>query len=203
MSSAREVAVAYAHECHANSFYFYELWAWRDAARYGAAAEAADGLEVMIDHVDPPLPAAFAAAARALAHRDPDALVAAASDLADLGLMLDAAELLATAARHAEARGDRRGAQRCIADLEVLRRQIPGVETPALRTRPTVAALSARELEVATMAADGQRDADIAATLVVSLRTVHAHLRAVYTKLGIAGRTDIAAALADRQSSGS
>ena len=104
VSSAREVAVAYAHECHANSFYFYELWAWRDAARYGAAAEAADGLEVMIDHVDPPLPAAFAAAARALAHRDPDALVAAASDLADLGLMLDAAELLATAARHAEAR---------------------------------------------------------------------------------------------------
>ncbi len=164
-------------ECHANAFYFYELWAWRDATRYGAVAEAADGLEAMIDHVDPPLPGAFAAAARALVTRDPERLAAAASDLVELGLMLDAAELLATAARHAEAQGDRRGAQRYIADVETLRRDLPGVDTPALRTRPSVAALSERELEVATMAADGQRDADIAATLVVSLRTVHAHLR--------------------------
>ena len=72
------------------------------------------------------------------------------------------------------------------------------MDTPAFRTSPAVALLSEREHEVAALAAAGRRDADIAAELVVSVRTVHAHLRSVYVKLGITRRTEIAAALAIR-----
>ena len=47
------------------SLALFELWAWHDAARYGAAAEAAAALAAMVDRVDPPLPAVFAARATA------------------------------------------------------------------------------------------------------------------------------------------
>ena len=196
LSSARNVILEHARDCHDNELVLFELWAWRDAARYGAAAEAADGLEAMIDGVDPPLPAAFAAAARAQAARDADGLARAAEHLAELGLILDAAEAFGAAARRAGEKGDPRLAQRCAVALVELRPQLHGVDTPALRTTPAPAVLSEREREVALLAASGRRDADIAAELVVSVRTVHAHLRSVYTKLGITSRSEIAAALA-------
>ncbi|HEY1740417.1 MAG TPA: LuxR C-terminal-related transcriptional regulator, partial [Acidimicrobiia bacterium] len=200
VSSARLLIVEHARDCRKNGLALFELWAWRDAARYGAAAEAVDGLEAMIDRVDPPLPAAFAAAARAQASRDADGLARAAEDLVALGLILDAAEAFGMAARRADEQGKPRLAQRWAADVEALRPQLRGVDTPALRTAPAAAVLSEREREIAILAASGRRDADIAAELVVSVRTVHAHLRSVYTKLGITSRGEIAAALSHRES---
>ena len=199
-SSARTVIVEHARDCRENGLALFELWAWHDAARYGAAAEAADGLEAMIDRVDPPLPAAFATAARAQATRDADGLAHAAEHLARLGLILDAAEAFGAVSRRAGEQGDRRLAQRGAVELESLRPQLRGVDTPALRMTPAPTALSEREHEVAVLAASGRRDADIAAELVVSVRTVHAHLRSVYTKLGITSRGEIAAALGNPES---
>ena len=49
--------------------------------------------------------------------------------------------------------------------------------------------LSEREVEVLQLLAQGLSNADIAAHLVVSPRTVAAHLRSVFTKLGVATRT--------------
>ena len=49
--------------------------------------------------------------------------------------------------------------------------------------------LSEREVEVLQLLAQGLSNADIAAQLVVSPRTVAAHLRSVFTKLGVATRT--------------
>jgi DNA-binding NarL/FixJ family response regulator len=49
--------------------------------------------------------------------------------------------------------------------------------------------LTARELEVLRLVARGLTNQQVAAELVVSERTVHAHLRSMYRKLEIGSRT--------------
>ncbi len=49
--------------------------------------------------------------------------------------------------------------------------------------------LSARELEVLRLLATGLTDAQIAEHLVLSLHTIHAHLRTIYSKLGVSSRS--------------
>lgn len=49
--------------------------------------------------------------------------------------------------------------------------------------------LTGREVEVLRLVAYGMSDAVIAERLVVSLRTVHSHLRSIYRKLGVGSRS--------------
>jgi predicted ATPase/DNA-binding CsgD family transcriptional regulator len=49
--------------------------------------------------------------------------------------------------------------------------------------------LTARELDVLRLLADGLKDMQIAERLVISPRTVHAHLNAIYQKLGVNSRS--------------
>jgi DNA-binding NarL/FixJ family response regulator len=56
--------------------------------------------------------------------------------------------------------------------------------------------LSARELEVLRLAADGLDNDAIAETLTLSVRTVERHLQNAYLKLGIRGRSARTAAVA-------
>jgi DNA-binding CsgD family transcriptional regulator len=58
------------------------------------------------------------------------------------------------------------------------------------------AGLTAREIEVLHLVADGLSNAEIADRLVLSERTVHAHLRSIYDKLGVNSRTAAAHAVA-------
>jgi DNA-binding CsgD family transcriptional regulator len=51
------------------------------------------------------------------------------------------------------------------------------------------AALSPREREVVTWVATGKSDAQVAAILGISVRTVQKHLEHIYVKLGVEGRT--------------
>ena len=51
------------------------------------------------------------------------------------------------------------------------------------------AGLTAREIEVLQLVADGLTNVEIADRLVLSQRTVHAHLRSIYDKLGVNSRT--------------
>ena len=51
------------------------------------------------------------------------------------------------------------------------------------------AGLTTRELDVLQLLADGMTSARIAEQLFVSVRTVHAHLRSIYQKLGVTSRT--------------
>jgi DNA-binding CsgD family transcriptional regulator len=65
--------------------------------------------------------------------------------------------------------------------------------TPALTTTappPTYpAGLTAREVEVLRLLADGLTDIQIAEKLVLSPRTVHAHISSIYNKLGVTSRS--------------
>jgi pimeloyl-ACP methyl ester carboxylesterase/DNA-binding CsgD family transcriptional regulator len=56
--------------------------------------------------------------------------------------------------------------------------------------------LSARERQVLNLAADGRTNAEIAESLVLSVRTVERHLSNAYLKLGVAGRAARTAAVA-------
>ena len=49
--------------------------------------------------------------------------------------------------------------------------------------------LSAREVEVLRLVSLGLTDAQIAEKLIISPRTVHAHLSSIYSKLGITSRS--------------
>ena len=56
--------------------------------------------------------------------------------------------------------------------------------------------LTRREREVLRLAADGRSNAEIADTLVLSVRTIERHLSNAYLKLGVSGRTARTAAVA-------
>ena len=58
-------------------------------------------------------------------------------------------------------------------------------------------ALTAAELRVALMAADGMTNREIAQALFVAVRTVETHLTHVYRKLAIESRDRLAQALRD------
>jgi DNA-binding NarL/FixJ family response regulator len=65
----------------------------------------------------------------------------------------------------------------------------PGNAPPERAKR--FAALTAREREIAQLAAGGATNREIADSLHVSVRTVENHLAAIYKKLGIGSRTDL------------
>lgn len=54
---------------------------------------------------------------------------------------------------------------------------------------PASTILTPREMEVLRLVASGLTDAQVAEKLVVSVRTVHAHLQSIYGKLGVQTRT--------------
>jgi DNA-binding CsgD family transcriptional regulator len=59
-------------------------------------------------------------------------------------------------------------------------------------------ALSRRELEVARLAAHGARNAEIAATLFLSQKTVEQHLSRAFAKLGVRNRAELGARFAEQ-----
>ena len=65
-----------------------------------------------------------------------------------------------------------------------------------MATRAVDSMLSARELEVLRLAADGLDNEAIAIALTLSVRTVERHLQNAYAKLGLTGRNARTAAVA-------
>ncbi|HEX7475908.1 MAG TPA: response regulator transcription factor [Dehalococcoidales bacterium] len=59
-----------------------------------------------------------------------------------------------------------------------------------VRTSPLENDLSEREMEVLKLAAKGISNKDIAETLFISVRTVQAHMRSIFNKLGIGSRSE-------------
>jgi len=57
---------------------------------------------------------------------------------------------------------------------------------------PIVEPLTERESDVLHLLASGMTNKDIAQALIISVRTVEAHLRSIYSKLGVDSRTEAA-----------
>jgi DNA-binding NarL/FixJ family response regulator len=63
-----------------------------------------------------------------------------------------------------------------------------GTDRPHVPSPATLNELTEREVQVLRLVAQGLTDAQIAETLVISPRTVNAHLRSIYSKLDITSR---------------
>jgi DNA-binding NarL/FixJ family response regulator len=162
-----------------------------DAARLGAAREAAERLDAIAPSFESAFTTARALAIRALASGSSTELVEAADAHAACGLSgpaLGLAELAVAATRDRGPAGVLDRARSLAAEL---RRQLALAEPTPVASTP----LTRRELEVARLAATGMTDRDIADALVVSVRTVESHLAATYRKLGITSRQELRDAL--------
>ncbi len=177
---------------------FYDVPLLHDVVRFGGAAAAREGLAAHAASVDGPVASWYLAHADALVARDADALVRVAEQFGRGGYDLYAAEALVAAATLLA--GSERGGRQAVAlerqaDLHLARCGGVVPRTPALADRGPARSLSARERQIAALAASGLADAEIAHRLGLSVRTVHSHLRSAYRKLGVATRLELAAAL--------
>ncbi len=97
----------------------------------------------------------------------------------------------------ARARGRTMTPAQTLASPEAFALQVPQQAQAALGATPTVptrhpsspAGLTAREVEVLRLVAQGKTDAQVAEQLVISPRTVNWHLTSIYSKLGVSSRS--------------
>lgn len=144
--------------------------------------------------LDPAAPMAAAASTlgRAVAQGSHEGLAAAAGAFAELGHAWTAAHLWRAAAERAGAQGQSRAAaahgrrERELLDSCTGLLVVPGAPSGGLTDR---------ELEIAALVAAGRTSREVAAELVVSVRTIDNHLQRIYAKLGVTSRRDLRDAL--------
>ncbi|MDH2430671.1 LuxR C-terminal-related transcriptional regulator [Sphaerisporangium sp. TRM90804] len=184
---AVELALAFAEECRAAELPGFEFVALHDAVRLGGAAHAAARLEELPALHDGRRVLLARDHARAAVAGDGGALLEVADGFQGLGMMLHAAEAAAQAAARFRKDGRDRAALTAAARAWSLARACEGARTPALLGL-AAPELTARQLEIAQLAAHGLSNRDIADRLVLSVRTVANHLGAVYERTGAADR---------------
>ena len=163
--------------------------ALHDAVRLGHPELVVADLDALRNDHGAALVNAMADHADALADSDPGRLLAVAAAFGRMHASLLAAEVAAQASALLD--GPEAALACCLSIGWQRRCQAP--RTPALTGR--AAHLSIREVQVATMAADGLTSPEIAEDLFLSPRTVDNHLSSVYRKLALTGRAELTAAL--------
>lgn len=164
------------------------------AVRLGRAGQVAGRLRQLASQVDGPLVAVFSAHAAAAAASAGESLDEVATEFEAMGARLLATDAAAHAAAAHQRVGDRRRAAASTARAASLARACEMIRTPALEQlapRP----LTTREGEVASLVVQGMKNQAIAERLVLSVRTVEAHLANAYAKLGISSRAELGRAL--------
>ena len=196
MRTARDAASRAADLADARGADAWTMRALSDLARLGAPEVAAPRLAALAGPVEGPLAAAVALHAAALADGDAKRLVEVAELFAATGALLLAAEACDAAAAAFRRAGREPSARAAGARAAALLARCEDARPPTLGPDPATDELTAREREVATLAAAGLTSREIAGRLVVSVRTVDNHLQRAYRKLGVTRREELADLLA-------
>ncbi|WP_219416987.1 helix-turn-helix transcriptional regulator [Pseudonocardia nigra] len=160
------------------------------AVQLGRPAAAARRLRELAGHTGNRLVLAWADHAEAVLADSGARLDRVSARFEEMGAHLVAADAAATAAGAHQRAGDRRRAALSSTAAARLAQACDAPATPAL-DRLTPPRLTVREEEVARLVASGLTNAAIARRLVLSVRTVEAHLAHAYAKLGINSRSEL------------
>lgn len=173
-------------------FFPQQAWLLHDVARIGRPALVRERLADLAGVCDGPLVPAMGRHVAALLSKDPSQLDAVARVFEDdCGAALLAAEVHAEAAQLYERQGAKGMALASAAKAAALAESCEGARTPALREMDRPLPLTRREREIASLAARGLSNRDIAEHLTISVRTVDNHLHVIYSKLGVSGRGEL------------
>ncbi len=194
--AGRAAAEAEARRCQEMHAPMFELLARHDAVRLGASpADHLARVALLAGSVEGNWPAPIEAELRGLAGGDGGMVARAAEQFAAMSAWLHATEAASRAAACFERAGDTAAARRLSARAGAMAEQCAGAVSPAQLRSVEPTGLTARELAVARLAAQGLSSKEIAGQLFVSVRTVDNHLGRVYAKLGVRNRKDLAARL--------
>jgi DNA-binding CsgD family transcriptional regulator len=191
LAEARQMAIAAADLAEERSGLSTAFRAAHELVRLGDPGTAAPRLIRLAGDVQGSLVGACAEHAQAILARDPRRIERAASVFTELGALLWAAEAESAAASAHREDGRDASARGAAARAALLLERCGGARTPALALAGPVEELTAREREIAALAAGGYSNRDIASRLVVSVRTVENHLQRVYRKLGVGNRREL------------
>ncbi len=189
LSTARRQARGLADSLAEMGMRVFEAMALHDVARLGEPRSVQSRLAELGDQIDGSLAKTFAAHARALAGGRAEELHDVSTTFERMGATLFAAEAAAEVSRLHDGAGRRGSALAQATRARELAEQCEGARTPALLDLETPLPLTAREREIANLAARGLTNREIASRLVVSVRTVDNHLHHIYSKLGVEGRS--------------
>jgi DNA-binding CsgD family transcriptional regulator len=194
LTKAVELAGSAAREAAASGQLAVEVHALGTAARLGDGS-GAGRLRTLAGLVDGPRASLATDHAQALAARNGAALDRVSTGWEAIGADLAAADAAAQAAIH-HRRADRPAvATASAARAHALATACEGARTPALSSAARPLPVTAREREVAVLAAHGLSNQEIADRLVVSVRTVEGHLHKAYSKLHVHDRAELASLL--------
>lgn len=191
VSQAAAQAIETAEELGSMSLRSQQAMALHDAARLGEANTVTKPLSQLSESCDGLLIPTLAGHAQALATKDAPALEQISDSFEEMGAFLFAAEAAAEASRIYEGAGTVRKATSAAARAAEMAAICEGARTPTLANVLEPLPLTRREREVASLAARGLSNREIAQRLFVSIRTVGNHLHNVYIKLGIRGRDEL------------
>ncbi|WP_433917497.1 LuxR C-terminal-related transcriptional regulator [Streptomyces canus] len=193
ISRARDLLRAAAGRARHTGHRVSEALVLTDIARLGDPKAVQERLSELSAQVDGAFTPARARFVTALAHKDPQRLMACSEELEHMGARLLAAESAAAAANAWRQAGDARKVTAATAEMTRLADQCEGARTPLLSSVVgTVEPLTKREQEIALLAAGGKTSKAISQHLTLSVRTVDNHLQRIYLKLGVRSRRDLA-----------
>ena len=181
-----DIALAAAERARRDQQFGWELLALHQVVRFGDFARAIRRMDELAQKVDGPLAPLYVGHGTALASGDGLALDRVAEGFRGLGFLLLAAEAAAHAAWVHERAGSRKAAAASAGLAHCWASECEGACSPALLLLTGPPALTNRETEISRLAASGLTNRQIAAKLVISVRTVDNILHHVYEKLGLA-----------------